>query len=175
MSSLINTNGQSNDLFQEEVYDNRRRQKKYFEMEIKKLKEEVRQMQEKLDSLQQKKLQGDLGRGRNAMKKTKFNKFNHINMMIVLAFCKNRMFPIYKFLEPSMLIFSFSSKQSLLCVKLSGLIEKPRELNTRINHEFFWSNNIVPMINNNFNTEVKRVYIGEFEDVTYQSFYLYCV
>jgi hypothetical protein len=43
-------------------------------MEIKKLKEEVRQMQDRLDSLQQKQLQGDLGRGRNTMNKTKFNR-----------------------------------------------------------------------------------------------------
>jgi hypothetical protein len=62
------------------------------------------------------------------------------------------------------------------------LIVKPRELNTPINHEFYWSNNIVPIINTNyieirshFNTEVKTAYIGEFKDVTYQSSYLYCV
>jgi hypothetical protein len=54
-------------------------------------------------------------------------------------------------------------------------------LNTPIDHEFNWSNHIVPMINknyvelrSNFNTEVKRVYLGEFKDVTYQSsWYLY--
>ena len=33
--------------------------KKYYKMEIKNLKEEVRQMQEKLDGLQQGQLQGD--------------------------------------------------------------------------------------------------------------------
>ncbi len=67
-----------------------------------------------------------------------------------------------------------SNKQSL-CVKLSGLIEKSRELITPIGHEFYWSNSIVPMINkkyvetkSNFNTEVKRLYISEFEDVAYQ-------
>jgi hypothetical protein len=55
------------------------------------------------------------------------------------------------------------------------LIAKPRELNSPINHEFYWSNHIVPMINKktvelrfNINTEVKRVYLGEFKDVTYQ-------
>ncbi len=102
-------------------------------------------------------------------------------MEIILIFCKNRMSSIYKFHEPSMLLFSSSNKQSL-CVKLSRLIEKPRELNTLINHEFYWSNNIVSMINkkyvelwSNFNTEVKRVYIDEFEDVTYLSSYIYCV
>ncbi len=49
--------------------------------------------------LQQKQLQGDLARGRNAIDKSKFNKIDHINMEIVLGFCKNEMFPIYKFLE----------------------------------------------------------------------------
>ncbi len=61
-------------------------------------------MQETLDGFQQKQLQGDLGRGRSAMDESKFNKFNHI-MEIVSGFYKNRMFPIYKFLEQTMLIF----------------------------------------------------------------------
>ncbi len=89
-------------------------------MEIKSLNEKLKQMQEKLDGLQQKQLQGNLDRGRKAISKLKFNKFNHINMEIVLGFCKNKMFPIYKFLEQSMLIF-LSNKQSL-CAKLTGLI-----------------------------------------------------
>jgi hypothetical protein len=46
-------------------------------------------MQEKLDSLQQKQLQGDLARGRNDINKSKFNKFGHMNMGIVSGFCKN--------------------------------------------------------------------------------------
>ncbi len=77
---------------------------------------------------------------------SRFNKFDHNNMEIVLGFCKNKMFPIYKFLEPSILIFSSSNKQSLY-VKLSRLIDKPRELITPVGHEFYWSNSIVPMIN----------------------------
>jgi hypothetical protein len=119
-----------------------------------------------LDGLRQKQLQGDLARGRNAINKSKFNKFNHINMEIVLGFCKNKMFPIYKFLEQSLLIF-LSNEQSL-CAKLTGLIQIPRELTTPTDCEFYWTNNIVPMINgkyieirSNFNTEVKKVYLGE--------------
>jgi hypothetical protein len=84
-----------------------------------------------------------------------------------LGFCKNKMFPIYKFLEQSMLIF-LSNKQSL-CAKLTGLLEIPRELNTPADLEFYWTNNIVPMINGkyieirlNFNMEVWKVYLGEF-------------
>jgi hypothetical protein len=62
-------------------------------------------MQEKLDGLQQKQLQGDLVRGRNTINKLKFHKFDHINMEIDLEFCKNKIFPIYKFLKQSMLIY----------------------------------------------------------------------
>ncbi len=83
-----------------------------------------------------------------------------------MGFCKNKMFPIYKFLEQSMLIF-LSDKQSL-CAKLTGLIQIPRELTTPTNHEFYWTNNIVSMINGkyieirlNFNTKVKKLYLGE--------------
>ncbi len=170
MSSLIDTTEIGNDPFQEE-YANWRRQRKYYESEIKRLKEEVSQMQEKLDGLQQKQLQGDLARGRNAMKKSKFSKFEHCNMEVISNFCKKRMFPVYKFLEQSMLIYSSSHERSL-CVKLSKEITKPKELDTAIDHEFYWSNNIVPMINtkyvelrSNFNMEVKQVYLGKFEDV----------
>ncbi len=131
-------------------------------------------MQEKLDGLQQKLLQGD-AKGRNAMNKSKFNKFDHANMEVVSGFFKNKMFPIYKFLEQSMLIYSSSNKKNL-CFKFTELIAKPQELNIPVDHDFYWSNHIVPMINkkyielrSNFNTEVKRVYLGEFEDVTYQS------
>jgi hypothetical protein len=69
-------------------------------------------MQEKLDGLQQNQLQGDMARGRNAMNKSKFNKFDHVNMEVVLGFCKNKMFLIYKFLEQSMLIYSLSNKKA---------------------------------------------------------------
>ncbi len=136
-------------------------------MEIKKLNEKLKKMQEKLDGFHQKQLQGDLSRRRNAINKLKFNKFNHINMEIVLGFCKNTMVPIYKFLEQSMLIF-LSNKKSL-CAKLTRLIQILRESTTPTYHEFYWTNNIVPMMNgkyieirSNFNTEVKKVYLGEF-------------
>jgi hypothetical protein len=109
------------------------------------LNEKLKQMQEKLDALQQKQLQGDLARGRNAINKSKFNEFDHINIEIGSGFCKNKMFPIYNFLEQSMLIF-LSNKQNL-CAKFTGLIQIPRELTTPTDHEFYWTNNIVPMIN----------------------------
>jgi hypothetical protein len=165
MSGLSNITC-SNSMFEDSFYENWGRQKKNYKTKIKSLNEKLKQMQEKLDGLQQKQLQGDLARGRNAINKTKFNKFDYINMEIVSQFCKNKMFPIYKFLEESMLTF-LSNEQSL-CANLTGLIQIPRELTTPTDHEFYWTNNIVPMINgkcieikSNFNTEVKKVYLGE--------------
>ncbi len=96
-------------------------------------KRNITQMQEKLDGLKQKQLQEDIGKGRNTLNKSRLNKIDHINMEIVLEFCKNKMFPINKFLELSLLIFS-SSNEQCLCVELSRLIEKPRELITPNDH-----------------------------------------
>jgi hypothetical protein len=166
MSSLADIT-HSNSTFEDSFYENWGRQKKNYETEYKSLNEKLKQMQEKLDGLQQKQLQGDLVRGKHTINKLKFNKFNQINMEIISGFYKNKMLPIYKFLEQSMLIFS-SIEQSL-CAKLTGLIQIPRELTTPTDHEFYWANNIVPMINgkyieirSNFNTKVKKVYLGEF-------------
>jgi hypothetical protein len=51
-------------------------------MEIKSLNEKLKQMQEKLDGLQQKQLQGDLARGGGVFDKSKSITFDHINMEI---------------------------------------------------------------------------------------------
>jgi hypothetical protein len=131
-SLLTDITEQNDRTLEDSFYDNWRRQKKIYEMEIKTLDKKLNQMQEKLDILQQKQLQGDLGRGRNSINKSKFNKFDHINMETVSGFCKNKMFPVYKFLDHSMLIYS-SNKQSLRA-KLTGLIDIPKELNTPTDH-----------------------------------------
>ncbi len=62
----------------------------------------------------------------------------------------------------------YSSNEQSLCAKHTGLIDIPRELNTPTDHEFYWTNNIVPMIDgkyieirSNLNTEVKKVYLGK--------------
>ncbi len=122
--SLLTDITHSKSTFDDSFYKNWRRQKKIYEIKIKSLNENLKQMQEKLNSLQQKQLQGDLARGRNAINKSKFNKFDHINMEIILGFCKNKMFPIYKFLEQSMLIFL--SNEWSQCAKLTRLIQIPR-------------------------------------------------
>jgi hypothetical protein len=93
MSLLTDITRCSNSTFEDSFYKNRRRQKKNYETEIKTLNEKLKQMQDKLDGLQQKQLQGDLASERNAINKSKFNKFDHINMKIVLRFCKIRCSP----------------------------------------------------------------------------------
>jgi hypothetical protein len=79
-SLLTDVTEQNDSTLEDSFYDNWRRQKKIYETEIKTLNKKLNQMQEKLNILQQKQLQGDLGRGRNSINKSKFNKFDHINM-----------------------------------------------------------------------------------------------
>jgi hypothetical protein len=57
MSSITDIT-HSNSTFEDSFYQKWRRQKKNYEIEIESLSEELKQMQQKLDSLQQKQLQG---------------------------------------------------------------------------------------------------------------------
>jgi hypothetical protein len=70
----------------------------------------------KLDKVQKQVISGNVRwQGKNKMNsKLSFDRYQHSNGDIVSSFCKNRMFPQYKFLEPSYVIFS--------------LIENPRSL-----------------------------------------------
>jgi len=64
-------------------------------------------------------------------------------------------------------MFSLENPRSL-CRKINELIERPPSITSEIDEEFYWVNFTVPMINkkyceirSNFNTEVKKKYIGE--------------
>ena len=77
------------------------------------------------------------------------------------------MFPQYKFLQPSYVMFSLKNPRRLCC-KIDKLIERPPEITSEIDEEFYVVNFTVPTINkkycerrSNFNTEVKKKYIGE--------------
>ncbi len=77
------------------------------------------------------------------------------------------MFPQCKFLEPSYMIF-LREKPRSLCRKINKIIERPPLITSEIDEEFYWMNYTGPMINkkycelrSNFNTEVKKKYIGE--------------
>ncbi len=123
---------------------------------------------EKLDRIQSKLLSGDVkARGRNSVKKQEYGRYDHCNADIVSGFCKSIMFPKYKFLELLYMICSLENQRSL-CYKINGMIEKPLAITSDLDHEYYWVNYTVPIINkkycemrSNFNTEVKKKYIGE--------------
>jgi hypothetical protein len=123
----------------------------------------------KFDEVQKQVISGNVRWwGRNKMNsKLSFDRYQHSNGDIVSSFCKNRMFPQYKFLEPSYVIFSLENPRSL-CHKINKIIERPPSITSEIEEEFYWMNYTVPMFNkkycelrSNFNTEVKKKYIGE--------------
>ncbi len=122
-----------------------------------------------LDEVQKQVISGDVRwQGRNKMNsKLSFDRYQHSDRDKVSYFCKNRMFPQYKFLEPSYVIFSLENPRSL-CRKINKIIERTPLITSEIDEEFYWMNYTVPMINKKycelratFNTEVKKKYIGE--------------
>ena len=102
----------------------------------------------KLDAVQKQVLSGEIRfHGRNKTKsKESFDRYQHSNGDIVSSFCKNRMFPQYKFLQPSYVMFSLENPRSLCC-KINELIERPPSITSEIDEEFYWVNFTVPMIN----------------------------
>ena len=123
----------------------------------------------KLDKVQKQVISGNVRWwGRNKMNsKLSFDRYQHSNGDIVSSFCKNRMFPQYKFLEPSYVIFLLENPRSL-CSNINKIIERPPSITSEVDEEFYWMNYTVPMISkkycelrSNFNTEVKKKYIGE--------------
>ncbi len=77
------------------------------------------------------------------------------------------MFPQFKFLEPSYVIFLLENPRSF-CSNINKIIERPPSITSEVDEEFYWMNYTVPMISkkycelrSNFNTEVKKKYIGE--------------
>jgi hypothetical protein len=65
------------------------------------------------------------------------------------------------------MIFSLEYQRSL-CYKINGMIEKPLAITSDLDRKYYWDNYTVPMINkeycemrSNFNTDLKKKYIGE--------------
>jgi hypothetical protein len=123
-----------------------------------------------LDKVQKRVIAGDVKwRGRNKMKNAKqsFDRYQHMNGELISYFCKNKMFPHFKFLQPAYVIFSPENQKSL-CYKINQIIDKPSSITSDIDAEFYWVHHTVPMINkkyckirSNFNTDVKKMYLGE--------------
>ena len=152
----------------EAVYRSWNNQKKEYQDKIQKLTNEVSKYREKLDRIQSNLLSGDVNAtGRNSVNKQEYDRYDHCNADIISGFCKSIMFPQYKFLEPSYMLFSLENQRSL-CYKINDMIEKPLAITSDLDHEYYWVNYTVPMINkkycemrSNFNTDVKKKYIGE--------------
>ncbi len=89
------------------------------------LTNELSKYQLKLDEVQKQVISGNVGwQGRNKMNsKLSFDRYQHSNRDIVSSFCKNRMFPQYKFFEPSYVIFLLENPRSLCC-KINEIIER---------------------------------------------------
>ncbi len=102
------------DTLDEAVYHSWNNQKKEYQDEIQKLTNKVSNYCEKLDRIQSKLLSGDVNdRGRNSVNKQEYDRYDHCNADIVPGFCKSIMFPHYKFLEPSYMMFSLENLRSL--------------------------------------------------------------
>ncbi len=121
-----------------------------------------------LDKIKKKLISGDVSsQGRNKMNKKSFDKYHHSNGDSITSFCKKGMFPQYKLLQPSCMIFSLKNQRSL-CYKFNQMIERPCLITSEIDEEFYWMNYTAPMINKkyceirlNFNTEVMIKYVGK--------------
>jgi len=142
--------------------------KKKYEEEIARLKEELAECRMKLEKLQKRVISGSIQkRGRNNSDKKNYDRYQHRNGEILSQFCKIKMFPHYKFLQPAYMIYSPGNKKSLCC-KINEIIDKPPDIQSDIDDEFYWVNYTVPMINkkyceirSNFTTDIKKMYIGE--------------
>jgi hypothetical protein len=144
------------------------KKKKKYEDEIARLKEELAECRKNLDKVQKSVISGYISkRGRNNSNKKGYDRYQHMNGEILSHFCKNKMFPHYKFLQPSYMIYSPENTRSL-CYKINELIDKPPHIQSEIDDEFYWVNCTVPMISkkyceirSNFTTDIKKIYMGE--------------
>jgi len=144
------------------------KKKKKYEDEIARLKEELAECRKNLDKVQKSVISGYISkRGRNNSNKKGYDRYQHMNGEILSHFCKNKMFPHYKFLQPSYMIYSPENTR-ILCYNINELIDKPPHIQSEIDDEFYWVNCTVPMISkkyceirSNFTTDIKKIYMGE--------------
>ncbi len=115
------------DTLDEAMFRSWNKQKKEYPDEIRRLRNKVSGYRLKLDAVQKQGLSGEIRfHERNKMKsKESFDRYQHSNGDIVSSFCKNRMFPQYKFLQPSYVMFSLENPRSLCC-KIHDLSQDKR-------------------------------------------------
>jgi hypothetical protein len=129
-----------------------------------KLKGDVAECQAKMRKLQQQLMNGDVHQGRNTLRTSDYDSYDHLNQGIIARFCKNKLFPHQKFLHPLWKVYSASDKNSL-SYKCNEEIDIP----VTEDGEFYWMNKTVPTINKkyceiraNINSSIKGEYFGEY-------------
>jgi hypothetical protein len=123
------------------------KQKREYQDEIWRLTNEVSKYWLKLDKIQKQVISGRVGnQGRTTMKSNlSFDRYQHSNREIESSFYKSRIFPQYKLVQPSYVIFSLENQRSL-CHKIIEMIERPPLITSDIDEEFYWVNYTVPII-----------------------------
>jgi hypothetical protein len=94
-------------------------------------------------------MRGDNYCGRNSThfsKSVSWGSNNGANNKVVTQFCKNKLFPHYKFLHQGWLEYSADDTSSL-CYKIFKIIKVPLTVTTLMDKEFYWKTKILPMIN----------------------------
>ena len=139
--------------------------------EIKELKAKLTTYEVEVGRLRAKIMRGDNNCGRNSThfsKSVSWGSDDGSNNEVVTQFCKNKLFPHYKFLHQGWLEFSADDPLSL-CYKIFKIIEVPLTVTTLMDKEFYWKTKILPMINkklcemrSNFNSAIKERYLGKF-------------
>jgi hypothetical protein len=129
-----------------------------------KLKGDIEECQAKMRKLQQQLMNRDVHRGRNILRTSDYDLYDHLNQDIIARFCMNKLFPHQKFLHSSWKVYSASDKNSL-----SYKCNKEIDIPVTEDSEFYWMNKTVPMINEkyckiraNINSSIKGEYFGEY-------------
>ncbi len=72
-----------------------------FQSKNDKLKGDIEECRARMRKLQQQLMNGDVHRGRNTLRTSDYDLYDHLNQDIIARFCKNKLFHHQKFLHPS--------------------------------------------------------------------------
>ena len=118
----------------------------------------------KMNMLRKQVIDGDIHQGRNSLRASEFDSFNHANLEIIRKICKTKLFPHHKFLHLSWSKYSPSDESSLY-YKCREEIDLP----STEDEQFYYLNKTVPFINKkyseiraNINSTIKAEYLGEY-------------
>jgi hypothetical protein len=92
--------------------------------ECDKLKGDIEECHAKRRKLQQQLMNGDVHRGRNTLRTSDFDLYDHSNQDIIARFCKNKLFSHHTILHPLWKDYSPIDKNSI-CYKCNKKIDVP--------------------------------------------------